>query len=154
MILKKLLCKHTCTKKLPPHDDCGKQNFHARAGRKEYYMRKNIMQTYVPRKMRGLFFFLKKSYFSSLKSQTLLSQISFGLHLYKSTFIKYVHPANTIRSTIICGVFTNNTPYSRAFLASSILNSDIQDVFSSPPRINSSVAVDKVKLFLCIAVLS
>ena len=57
-------------------------------------------------------------------------------------------------STIICGVFTNNTPYSRAFRSFSILNSDVQDVFSSPPRINSSVAVDEVKLFLCIAVLS
>ena len=148
MILKKISCKHTCTKKIPAHDDCGKQNFHARKSctrqlrktklsrtSRKKRMRKNITHTYVPRKMRALFFLKKSRTF--LPSKVKRSSLKFRLD-----------------STIICGVLTNNTPYSRAFRASSILNSDVQDVFSSPPRINSSVAVDKVKLFLCIAVLS
>ena len=50
----------TFTHENPALDNCGKQNFHARAGKKECNMRKNITHTYVPRKMRALFFFLKK----------------------------------------------------------------------------------------------
>ena len=135
MILKKISCKHTCTKKNSCTRRLRKTNL-SRTSRKKRMQHKEKYHAYICPEKNERVVFLKKSR-TFLPSKVKRSSLKFCLD-----------------STIICGVFTNNTPYSRAFRASSILNSDVQDVFSSPPRINSSVAVDEVKLFLCIAVLS
>ena len=83
----------TFTHENPAHDNCGKQNFHARAGKKN---EKKYHAYICPEKNESVVFFKEKSYFSSLKSQTLLSQISFGLN----NNLRGVNQQHTLQSSL------------------------------------------------------